>query len=90
MDAKMKELETVLAKLVCSQICSPQYRISLLIQRKQFARMASIVDSIEALLYDASKIKGWTWVHSEPLWTTWTLEKFGALLLPLPARFYSS
>jgi hypothetical protein len=46
-------------------------------QKKQFGRMAAIVDSMEALLYDASKAKGWAWVHTEPLWTTWTLERFG-------------
>ncbi|VDC07117.1 unnamed protein product [Peniophora sp. CBMAI 1063] len=44
--------------------------------RKQFAKMNSIVDSLEALLSDAHKTKGWAWVSQEPLWTTWTLEKF--------------
>jgi len=39
--------------------------------------MNSIVDSMEALLAEAHKAKGWHWVCSEPMWTTWTMEKFG-------------
>ena len=38
--------------------------------------MNAIVDNLEALLADAHKTKGWQWVQ-EPLWTTWSLEKFG-------------
>ncbi|KZV64462.1 hypothetical protein PENSPDRAFT_757232 [Peniophora sp. CONT] len=44
--------------------------------RKQFAKMNSIADNLEALLADAHKTKGWGWVSQEALWTTWTLEKF--------------
>jgi hypothetical protein len=33
---------------------------------------------MEALLTDAHKAKGWFWVCSEPMWTTWPMEKFGA------------
>jgi len=40
--------------------------------------MNSTVDAMEALLADAHKAKGWHWVCSEPMWTTWTMEKFGA------------
>ncbi len=32
---------------------------------------------MEVLLADAHKSKGWLWVCSEPMWTTWPLEKFG-------------
>jgi hypothetical protein len=39
--------------------------------------MNSIVDGMEALLTDAHKAKGWHWVCSEPMWTTWPMEKFG-------------
>ena len=35
------------------------------------------MDSLEALVSEAHKAKGWAWVQSEPLWCTWTLEKFG-------------
>ncbi|KAH9981512.1 hypothetical protein BGW80DRAFT_1270588, partial [Lactifluus volemus] len=44
--------------------------------RKQFQKMNSIVDGLEALLADAHKTKGWHWVCSEPMWTTWPMEKF--------------
>jgi hypothetical protein len=40
--------------------------------------MNSIIDGMEALLADAHKAKGWHWVCSEPMWTTWPMEKFGA------------
>jgi hypothetical protein len=40
--------------------------------------MNSIIDGMEALLADAHKAKGWHWVYSEPTWTTWPMEKFGA------------
>lgn len=32
---------------------------------------------MEALLADAHRTKGWLWVCSEPMWTTWPMEKFG-------------
>ena len=40
--------------------------------------MNTIIDGMEALLADAHKAKGWNWVYSEPMWTTWPMEKFGA------------
>lgn len=40
--------------------------------------MNAVVDGMEALLIDAHKAKGWQWVSEEPLWVTWSLEKFGA------------
>ncbi|PCH38280.1 hypothetical protein WOLCODRAFT_115192 [Wolfiporia cocos MD-104 SS10] len=43
--------------------------------RKLFSRMNAIVDSLEAVLFEAHKMKGWKWVQ-EPLWVTWSLEKF--------------
>lgn len=46
-------------------------------QRKAFGRMNSVVSGLESLLFEADKAKGWKWVHDEPLWTTWSLEKFG-------------
>ncbi|KAI0064689.1 hypothetical protein BV25DRAFT_1800493 [Artomyces pyxidatus] len=44
--------------------------------RKQFQKMNAVVESLEALLSDAHKTKGWAWVQTEPLWTSWSLEKF--------------
>jgi hypothetical protein len=39
--------------------------------------MNAIIENMETLLYEAHKVKGWQWVHDEPLWVTWPLEKFG-------------
>ncbi|KAJ3889325.1 hypothetical protein GG344DRAFT_51891 [Lentinula edodes] len=44
--------------------------------RKQFRKMNTIVESLDALAIEAHKNKGWQWVEKEPLWTTWSLEKF--------------
>ncbi|KAG8900207.1 hypothetical protein FRC01_010220 [Tulasnella sp. 417] len=44
---------------------------------KQFKKMSSLVDAVESLVVEAYKTKGWTWVSEEPLWLTWTLERFG-------------
>ena len=38
--------------------------------------MNALVESLEALSYDAHKSKGWQFVQ-DPLWVTWSLEKFG-------------
>ncbi|KZV85103.1 hypothetical protein EXIGLDRAFT_682097 [Exidia glandulosa HHB12029] len=46
--------------------------------RKQFNKMISVVDNLDAVVTEAHKQKGWLWIHTEPLWQTWTLEKFGA------------
>ncbi|KAI0035757.1 hypothetical protein K488DRAFT_42740 [Vararia minispora EC-137] len=54
--------------------------------RKQFAKMAAVVEGLDTLIAEAHKAKGWEWVHGEPLWVTWTLEKFvtsiGEILRP--------
>jgi hypothetical protein len=39
--------------------------------------MVVVVDNLEAVLVEAHNIKGWKWVHEQPLWLTWPLEKFG-------------
>jgi hypothetical protein len=39
--------------------------------------MNNVVQNMESLLNEADKAKGWKWVHGEPLWTTWSLERFG-------------
>ena len=43
--------------------------------------MSNIVDNLETVLIEAHKVKGWPWVHQEPLWVTWPLEKFGGHLI---------
>ena len=45
--------------------------------------MSTLVDNLEELVFEAHKAKGWSWVQSEPLWCTWTLEKFGMYYLCL-------
>ena len=35
------------------------------------------MDNFEELVHEAHKLRGWAWVQSEPLWCTWTLERFG-------------
>ncbi|KAJ3850912.1 hypothetical protein EV368DRAFT_44255 [Lentinula lateritia] len=44
--------------------------------KKQFRKMNTIVENLDALVIEAHKNKGWQWVEKEPLWTTWPLEKF--------------
>lgn len=46
-------------------------------QQKQFRRLNTVVENLETLLFDAHKTKGWQWVHQEPMWVTWPMEKFG-------------
>ncbi|KAF8636677.1 hypothetical protein AX17_003483 [Amanita inopinata Kibby_2008] len=42
--------------------------------------MNTVVDNMDALLIEAQKAKGWKWVHEEPLWLTWSMEKFGTAI----------
>ncbi|KAF8919670.1 hypothetical protein CPB85DRAFT_820811 [Mucidula mucida] len=44
--------------------------------QKQFRKMNSVIDAMEALVADAHRNKGWHWVQNEALWVTWSLEKF--------------
>ncbi|KAJ7043229.1 hypothetical protein C8F04DRAFT_1207694 [Mycena alexandri] len=54
--------------------------------QKQFRRMNAVIDGLESLLIEAHKTKGWQWASEEPLWVTWSLERFvssiPALLIP--------
>ncbi|KAF8078125.1 hypothetical protein FPV67DRAFT_1557527 [Lyophyllum atratum] len=44
--------------------------------QKQFRRMNAAIENMETVVFEAHKIKGWQWVHEEPLWVTWSLERF--------------
>ncbi len=44
--------------------------------------MSNIINSLEAVLIEAHRVKGWKWVVEEPLWVTWSLEKFGKYPFP--------
>jgi hypothetical protein len=50
---------------------------TLVYKQKQFRKMVAVVDNLEVILIQAYNIKGWKWVHEQPLWLTWSLEKFG-------------
>ncbi len=39
--------------------------------------MNTVIDNMEGLVAEAHKNKGWQWVQHEPLWVTWSLNKFG-------------
>ncbi|KAH9951291.1 hypothetical protein B0H21DRAFT_275286 [Amylocystis lapponica] len=43
--------------------------------KKQFYKMNTAIENLEAALFEAHKLKGWQWVQ-EPLWVTWSLDKF--------------
>ena len=45
-------------------------------KEKLFLKMSKIIRNLEQLLYEVHKTKGWKFVE-EPLWVTWSLEKFG-------------
>ncbi|XP_006458272.1 hypothetical protein AGABI2DRAFT_64646 [Agaricus bisporus var. bisporus H97] len=45
--------------------------------QKQFRKLNSLIESLESILVEAHKAKGWQWVCGEPLWVTWSLERFG-------------
>ncbi|KDQ60629.1 hypothetical protein JAAARDRAFT_123903 [Jaapia argillacea MUCL 33604] len=58
--------------------------------KKQFQRMNTLVDTMESILYEAQKAKGWRWAQEEPLWTTWTLEKFVSTLPQILKPYHRS
>lgn len=44
--------------------------------KKQLHKMNVIIENLEAILFDAHKVRGWQWATEEPLWMTWPLERF--------------
>ncbi|RDB20993.1 hypothetical protein Hypma_011427 [Hypsizygus marmoreus] len=58
--------------------------------QKQFRRMNAAVEALEAVLIEAHKAKGWKWVHEEPLWVTWSLEKFAISVSGLLKPYHRS
>lgn len=57
---------------------------------KQFRRMATVMDSLETLLIEAHKSKGSAWAQEEPLWVTWSLEKFVTRITELLVPYHRS
>ncbi|KAI0340481.1 hypothetical protein BDW22DRAFT_374615 [Trametopsis cervina] len=78
-EPKLTEMETRIAQLdvVIEKL------------RKQFYRMNLIVDNIENLLFDALKTKGLQFVQ-EPLWVTWSLEKFATTIPEILVPYHRS
>ena len=62
--------------------------VDIVSQQKQLRRMGAVVDNLEALYHEAQKTKGPKWCKEEPLWLSWSLEKFGSCFL-LPAMWCS-
>ncbi|PAV23554.1 hypothetical protein PNOK_0062200 [Pyrrhoderma noxium] len=58
--------------------------------RKQFSKLNLIMDNFEELVHEAHKLKGWAWVQSEPLWCTWTLERFATKMPDLLPPYHRS
>ncbi|KAL1741787.1 hypothetical protein HDZ31DRAFT_44677 [Schizophyllum fasciatum] len=63
-------------KVASMERCIVDLDVILAKLRKQFHKMNTIVDALEVVLQNAHKTKGWHWVSSEPLWVSWSLEKF--------------
>lgn len=80
MDEKISQLDVVNVKLVRVDRLVYSEMYSHALQNKQFQKMASIIDNLEATVSEAHKTKGWQWTASQPLWTTWSLEKFGSVI----------
>ncbi|KAK7440203.1 hypothetical protein VKT23_017145 [Stygiomarasmius scandens] len=57
---------------------------------RQFRKMCSVIENLEALVIDAHKNKGPTWVQQEPLWVTWSLEKFATSISEILVSYHRS
>ena len=53
-------------------VCHPLY-----IQRKALAKLNTASDSLRTLLEEAAQRKGLEFAFQEPLWATWSLDRFG-------------
>ncbi|OJA18507.1 hypothetical protein AZE42_08722 [Rhizopogon vesiculosus] len=57
---------------------------------KSLQRMSTVLDNMDALMFEAEKLKGFQWCHEEPLWTSWPIEKFVLSLSGLTTPYYRS
>ncbi|TCD61416.1 hypothetical protein EIP91_008450 [Steccherinum ochraceum] len=64
-------------KLAVADKCIAELDKVILKLQKQFQKMNTLVEQLETLFYEIHKIKGWQSVQ-EPLWATWSLEKFAS------------
>ncbi|KAJ3741855.1 hypothetical protein DFH05DRAFT_1502906 [Lentinula detonsa] len=58
--------------------------------QKQFRKLNNLVENLETLVFEAHKNKGWRWVENEPLWTTWSLEKFASSIPEILIHYHRS
>ncbi|KAI6036978.1 hypothetical protein BKA83DRAFT_4170346 [Pisolithus microcarpus] len=63
-------------KLAIMEKCIAQLDTVLTKLQKNLRRMGTVVDNLEALYHEAQKTKGPKWCKEEPLWLSWSLEKF--------------
>ncbi|KAK7049224.1 hypothetical protein VNI00_005825 [Paramarasmius palmivorus] len=89
MEKRIVELENVIAKLVGHITL---YILIKLMQnkQKQFRKMVNTVENFEGLVVEAHKQKGWQWVEKEPLWTTWSLDKFATTIPDILGPYHRS
>ncbi|KAH6918755.1 hypothetical protein BKA70DRAFT_1457881 [Coprinopsis sp. MPI-PUGE-AT-0042] len=57
---------------------------------KLFRRMNTVMDNLDALVIEAHKVKGYQWVHEEPLWISWSLEKFATSIPEILVPYHRS
>ncbi|KAK1224471.1 hypothetical protein PQX77_012645 [Marasmius sp. AFHP31] len=77
MEKRIAELDNVISKLVRDLDVGANARgLTPLEKQKQFRKLCTVIENLEALVVEAQKTKGWEWVEREPLWTTWSLNKF--------------
>lgn len=57
---------------------------------KLLRRMSTVLDNMEALMFEAERLKGFQWCHEEPLWVSWPIEKFVLSLSELTTPYYRS
>ncbi|CAK5279716.1 unnamed protein product [Mycena citricolor] len=82
MELRLVELNVVLKKLARSlRISSATIgTYAGFVQRAIFRRMCATIDGLDALLIEAHRTKGAQWTTQEPLWVTWSVDRFVSTL----------
>ena len=50
-------------------------------QDKAITKMGMLLEQAEKIYFEAYRLQGWEFVLEEPLWLSWTLERFGTFSL---------
>lgn len=77
-------------KLATMEKCIIQLDTILTKLQRQLRRMGAVVDNLEALYHEAQKTKGPKWCKEEPLWLSWSLEKFVLSLGTITTPYHKS